>query len=145
MEVADLENIDIQKILPHKYPFLLVDRILEIEEGKRAKGIKNVTINEPFFQGHFPGQPIMPGVLIVEAMAQVGAVCILTMEEYKGKLAVFTGIEKMKFRKQVVPGDTLVMEAELISIRHGMGKAKVSAKVDDKIAAIGEIMFAIIK
>ena len=140
-----MENIDIQKILPHRYPFLLVDRILEIEEGKRAKGIKNVTINEPFFQGHFPGQPIMPGVLIVEAMAQVGAVSILTMEEYKGKLAVFTGIEKMKFRKQVVPGDTLVMEAELISIRHGMGKAKVSAKVDDKIAAIGEIMFALIK
>jgi 3-hydroxyacyl-[acyl-carrier-protein] dehydratase len=145
MEVANLENIDIQKILPHRYPFLLVDRILEIEEGKRAKGIKNVTINEPFFQGHFPGQPIMPGVLIVEAMAQVGAVSILTMEEYKGKLAVFTGIEKMKFRKQVVPGDTLVIEAELISIRHGMGKAKVSAKVDDKIAAIGEVMFALIK
>ena len=140
-----MENIDIQKILPHRYPFLLVDRILEIEEGKRAKGIKNVTINEPFFQGHFPGQPIMPGVLIVEAMAQVGAVSILTMEEYKGKLAVFTGIEKMKFRKQVVPGDTLVMEAELISIRHGMGKAKVCAKVDDKIAAVGEIMFAILK
>jgi 3-hydroxyacyl-[acyl-carrier-protein] dehydratase len=140
-----MENIDIQKILPHRYPFLLVDRILEIEEGKKAIGLKNVTINEPFFQGHFPGQPIMPGVLIVEAMAQVGAVAILSMEEHKGKIAVFTGIEKMKFRKQVVPGDTLMIESELIAIKHGMGKARVSAKVDGKIAAAGEIMFAILK
>lgn len=140
-----MENIDIQKILPHRYPFLLVDRIIEIEEGKRAVGIKNVTINEPFFQGHFPENPIMPGVMIVEAMAQVGAVAILSMEEYKGKLAVFTGIEKMKFRKQVVPGDTLIMESELIAIKHGIGKAKVSAKVEGKIAAAGELMFAIIK
>jgi 3-hydroxyacyl-[acyl-carrier-protein] dehydratase len=139
-----MENIDIQKILPHKYPFLLVDRILELEDGKRAKGLKNVTINEPFFEGHFPGYPIMPGVLIVEAMAQVGAVSILSMEEYKGKLVVFAGIDKMKFKKQVIPGDTLIMEAELIGIRHGIGKAKVSAKVDDKIAAIGELMFAIV-
>ena len=140
-----MENIDIQKILPHRYPFLLVDRIIEIEEGKRAVGIKNVTINELFFQGHFPGNPIMPGVLIVEAMAQVGAVAILSMEEHKGKLAVFTGIEKMKFRKQVIPGDTLIMESELIVIKHGIGKAKVSAKVDGKIAAAGELSFAIIK
>jgi 3-hydroxyacyl-[acyl-carrier-protein] dehydratase len=139
-----MENIDIQKILPHKYPFLLVDRIIELENGKRAKGLKNVTINEPFFEGHFPGYPIMPGVLIVEAMAQVGAVSILSMEEYKGKLVVFAGIDKMKFKKQVIPGDTLIMEAELIAIRHGIGKAKVSAKVDDKIAAIGELMFAIV-
>jgi 3-hydroxyacyl-[acyl-carrier-protein] dehydratase len=140
-----MENIDIQKILPHRYPFLLVDRIVELEEGKRAKGIKNVTVNEPFFQGHFPGNPIMPGVLIVEAMAQVGAVSILSMEEYKGKLAVFTGIEKMRFKKQVVPGDTLVIESELIAIKMGIGKAQVSAKVGDKIAAQGEIMFAILK
>lgn len=140
-----MENIDIQKILPHKYPFLLVDRILELENGKRALGLKNVTINEPFFQGHFPGYPIMPGVLIVEAMAQVGAVAILSMDEYKGKIAVFAGIDKMKFKKQVVPGDTLIMEAELIGIRHGIGKAKVKATVDDKIAAIGELMFAVVK
>lgn len=139
-----MENIDIQNILPHRYPFLLVDRITEIEEGKRAVGIKNVTINEPFFQGHFPGNPIMPGVLIVEAMAQVGAVAILSMEEYKGKLAVFTGIDKLRFRKQVVPGDTLVMEAELVAIKRGIGKAKVSAKVGDKIAAEGELMFAVV-
>ncbi|WP_207669276.1 3-hydroxyacyl-ACP dehydratase FabZ [Fonticella tunisiensis] len=140
-----MENIDIQNILPHRYPFLLVDRITEIEEGKRAVGIKNVTINEPFFQGHFPGNPIMPGVLIVEAMAQVGAVAILSMEEYKGKLAVFTGIDKLRFRKQVVPGDTLIMEAELVAIKRGIGKAKVSARVGDKIAAEGELMFAVVK
>jgi 3-hydroxyacyl-[acyl-carrier-protein] dehydratase len=139
-----MENLDIQKILPHRYPFLLVDRILEVEEGKRAIGIKNVTINEPFFQGHFPGNPIMPGVLIVEAMAQVGAVSLLTMDEYKDKLAVFTGIDKMRIRRQVVPGDTLYIEAELLAIKHGIGKAKVSAKVDNKIAASGEIMFAMV-
>jgi 3-hydroxyacyl-[acyl-carrier-protein] dehydratase len=140
-----MENIDIQKILPHRYPFLLVDRIIDIEVGKKAVGLKNVTINEPFFQGHFPNCPIMPGVLILEAMAQVGAVAILSMEEYKGKIALFAGIEKMKFRKQVVPGDTLIMEAELIGIKHGIGRAKVTAKVGDKIAAAGEMIFAIAK
>lgn len=140
-----MQNIDIQKILPHRYPFLLVDRIVEIEEGKKAVGIKNVTINEPFFQGHFPNNPIMPGVLIVEAMAQVGAVAILSLEEYKGRLAVFTGIERMKFRKQVIPGDTLTLEAELTALKMGIGKAKVCARVNDKIAAEGELMFAILK
>lgn len=140
-----MNNIDIQKVLPHRYPFLLVDKILQIETGKKAVGLKNVTVNEPFFQGHFPGTPIMPGVLIVEAMAQVGGIAILSMEEYKGKLAVLTGIEKMKFRKQVVPGDTLIMEAELIAFKMGIGKAKVSARVEGKIAAEGEMMFAIIK
>jgi 3-hydroxyacyl-[acyl-carrier-protein] dehydratase len=140
-----MNNIEVQNVLPHRYPFLLVDKILEIEIGKKAVGVKNVTINEPFFQGHFPGNPIMPGVLIVEAMAQVGGIAILSMEEYKGKLAVFTGIERMKFRKQVVPGDTLIMEAELIAFKMGIGKAKVCAKVEGKIAAQGEIMFAIVK
>jgi 3-hydroxyacyl-[acyl-carrier-protein] dehydratase len=140
-----MNNIEIQNILPHRYPFLLVDKIVEVETGKRAVGLKNVTINEPFFQGHFPGNPIMPGVLIVEAMAQVGAVAILSMEEYKGKIAVFAGIEKMKFRKQVVPGDTLIMEAELLGIKMGIGRAKVSAKVEGKTAAEGEVMFAIVK
>lgn len=139
-----MENVDIQKILPHRYPFLLVDRILEVEEGKKAVGIKNVTINEPFFQGHFPGRPIMPGVLILEALAQVGAVALLTMDEYKDKLAVFTGIDKVRIRKQVIPGDTLLLEAELLSIRHGLGKASVCAKVDGKVAASGEIMFSMV-
>ncbi len=109
-----LTNVDIQKIIPHRYPFLLVDKIIEIEGGKKAVGIKNVTINEPFFQGHFPGNPIMPGVLIVEAMAQVGAVAVLSLEENKGKLAVFAGIDNARFKKQVKPGDTLRMEVELI-------------------------------
>ena len=140
-----LNNIEIQKILPHRYPFLLVDKIIEMEEGKRAVGIKNVTVNEPFFQGHFPGNPIMPGVLIVESLAQVGAVMLLSMPENKGKLGVFTGISSMKFRRQVVPGDTLVLEAELIMYRHGMGKANVKATVDGQIAASGEISFAVIE
>lgn len=139
-----LDAKEIQNIIPHRYPFLLVDKIIEIEEGKRAVGIKNVTINEPFFQGHFPGNPIMPGVLIVEAMAQVGAVAILSMEEYKGKLAVFTGIDKVRFKKQVVPGDTLRMEVEMIAMKRGIGKANASAYVGDQLAVSGELMFAII-
>ena len=140
-----MNNIDIQKILPHRYPFLLVDKITDMEEGKWIKGIKNVTVNEPFFQGHFPGNPIMPGVLICEALAQVGAVLLLGMEENKGKLGVFTGINNFKFRKQVVPGDTLGLTAELVTYRHGMGKANVEATVDGKTAAKGEISFAVIE
>lgn len=140
-----LENKDIQKIIPHRYPFLLVDRLIEIEEGKRALGIKNVTANEPFFQGHFPGNPIMPGVLMVEALAQVGAVCILSQEEYKGKLAVFAGVDKLRFKKQVTPGDQLRMEVELISMKKGIGKAKAVATVEEQIAVKGEIMFAIVE
>lgn len=140
-----MTNIDIQKILPHRYPFLLVDKITDMEEGKWITGIKNVTVNEPFFQGHFPGNPIMPGVLICEALAQVGAVLLLGMEENKGKLGVFTGINNFKFRKQVVPGDTLELKAELVTYRHGMGKANVEATVDGKTAAKGEISFAVIE
>lgn len=139
-----LNNIDIQKILPHRYPFLLVDKILELDEGKSIKGIKNVTINEPFFQGHFPGNPIMPGVLICEALAQVGAVMLLSLPENKGKLGVFTGINTFKFRRQVVPGDTLKLSAELLTYRHGMGKANVKATVEGQVAAMGEISFAVI-
>lgn len=139
-----MNNIEIQKILPHRYPFLLVDKITEMEEGKRAVGIKNVTVNEPFFQGHFPGNPIMPGVLIVESLAQVGAAMLLSLPENKGKLGVFTGINSMKFRRQVVPGDTLTLEAELVTYRHGMGKANVKATVEGQIAAAGEISFAVI-
>lgn len=140
-----LTNIEIQRILPHRYPFLLVDKIVEMEEGKSIKGIKNVTVNEPFFQGHFPGNPIMPGVLICEALAQVGAVLLLSMDENRGKLGVFTGINNFKFRKQVVPGDTLELCAEMVTYRHGMGKANVEAKVDGKTAAKGEISFAIVE
>lgn len=140
-----MTNIDIQKILPHRYPFLLIDKITEMEEGKSITGIKNVTINEPFFQGHFPGNPIMPGVLITEALAQTGAVLLLSMPENKGKLGVFTGINNFKFRRQVVPGDTLTLSAELLMYRHGMGKANVKATVDGEVAAMGEISFAVIE
>jgi 3-hydroxyacyl-[acyl-carrier-protein] dehydratase len=139
-----LSNREIQKILPHRYPILLVDKVIEMEEGKRAVGIKNVTANEPFFQGHFPGNPIMPGVLITESLAQLGAVLLLSMPENKGKLGVFTGINNFKFRRQVVPGDTLTLEAELISYRHSMGKANVKATVEGDVAAMGEISFAVI-
>ena len=133
-----------ESVLPHRYPFLLIDKIEELEEGKRIKGIKNVTINEPFFQGHFPGNPIMPGVLICEALAQAGAVMLLSMPENKGKLGVFTGINNFKFRRQVVPGDTLELNAELTMYRHGMGKANVKATVGGQVAAMGEISFAVI-
>ncbi|PAB58277.1 3-hydroxyacyl-ACP dehydratase FabZ [Anaeromicrobium sediminis] len=139
-----LNNIEIQKIIPHRYPFLLVDKITEMEVGKRAVGIKNVTINEPFFQGHFPGNPIMPGVLIVEALAQVGAVSVLSMEENKGKLAMFTGIEGAKFRRQVVPGDTLRLEVEMVSMRRGMGKGEAVAYVGDEVACKATIKFAVV-
>jgi len=139
-----LTTTDIQKIIPHRYPFLLIDRIIEVEPGKSAVGIKNVTVNEPFFQGHFPGQPIMPGVLIVEALAQTACVAGFLLEENKGKLGVFTGIESMKFRRQVVPGDVLKLEVEFLAFKMGMGKVKVRASVDGKMAAEGEIRFAMI-
>lgn len=139
-----LSNIEIQNIIPHRYPFLLIDKVEEVEPGKRAVAIKNVSINEPFFQGHFPGNPIMPGVLIVEALAQTACVAGLLLEENKGKLGVFTGIESMKFRRQVVPGDVLRLEAEFLVFKMGMGKAKVTATVDGQIAAQGEIKFAMI-
>ncbi|HOJ12660.1 MAG TPA: 3-hydroxyacyl-ACP dehydratase FabZ [Clostridiales bacterium] len=139
-----LSNIEVQKIIPHRYPFLLVDKVLEIEPGKRAVAIKNVTINEPFFQGHFPGYPIMPGVLIVEALAQTAGIAAASLEENKGRLGVFTGIDSMKFRKQVVPGDVLRLEAEILVLKMGMAKVKVSATVDGQTAAEGEIKFAMI-
>lgn len=139
-----LDIKQIQEIIPHRYPFLLVDKITEIEFGKKAVGIKNVTVNEPFFQGHFPGNPIMPGVLIVEAMAQVGAVSILGMEANKGKLAVFAGIDGLRFKRQVFPGDTLRMEVEMLAFKRGIGKAKAQAFVGEELAVSGELMFAIV-
>ncbi|OPL09120.1 MAG: 3-hydroxyacyl-[acyl-carrier-protein] dehydratase FabZ [delta proteobacterium ML8_F1] len=139
-----LDAVEIQKIIPHRYPFLLVDRIIEMEVGKKAVGIKNVTINEPFFQGHFPGNPIMPGVLMVEALAQVGAVSLLSMDEYRGKLAVFAGIENLRFKRQVIPGDTLKLEVTIESIRRHIGKGKALATVEGETAVRGEIIFAIV-
>lgn len=142
-----LSNLEIRKIIPHRYPFLLVDKIIELEPGKSAVGIKNVTANEPFFQGHFPDFPIMPGVLIVEALAQTAG--IAANAEAAGadgsgeaKLGVLASIDEMKFKKQVAPGDTLRMEAEILSSKMGVVKARVKATVDDKVAAEGEIRFA---
>ena len=139
-----LSNIDIQNIIPHRYPFLLVDKIIEIEPGKKAVGIKNVTANESFFQGHFPGNPIMPGVLIVEALAQTAGIAVAVQEDNKGKLGLFAGIESMKFKRQVVPGDTLKLEAEIIIMKMGVAKAKVKATVDGQTAAEGEIKIALV-
>jgi 3-hydroxyacyl-[acyl-carrier-protein] dehydratase len=138
-----LTNVDIQGLIPHRYPFLLVDRILELTPGVKAVGIKNVTANEPFFQGHFPGNPIMPGVLIVEALAQVAGVAGLSLPENKGKLGLFAGIDSFRFKRQVVPGDTLLLEAEFLVLRMGIGKVKVCAKVDGGTVAEGEIRVAI--
>lgn len=139
-----LTSSEIQDIIPHRYPFLLVDKILEVDPGKRVVGIKNVTINEQFFQGHFPGKPIMPGVLIVEALAQAACIPFLMLDENKNKMGLFTGIESMKFRRQVIPGDTLRLEAEMVVFRRGMGKVKVCATVAGEIAAEGEIKFAVV-
>lgn len=138
-------NIDqVREIIPHRFPFLLVDKIEEVEYGKSATGIKNVTANEPFFQGHFPDYPVMPGVLIVEALAQVGAVAMLGLEEYEGKIALFAGINKVRFRRQVRPGDQLRLEVEIGRIRRGVGMGTGKASVDGDIAAEGELMFALV-
>ena len=139
--MLDIEKI--KAIIPHRYPFLLVDRVIEIEEGKRAVGIKNVSANEPFFQGHFPQYAVMPGVLIVEALAQVGAVALLKMVENKGRLAFFAGIDKCRFRRQVRPGDQLRLEVEIIRYRGKIGKGKGIATVDGEVACETEIMFAL--
>jgi 3-hydroxyacyl-[acyl-carrier-protein] dehydratase len=139
-----LESADIQRIVPHRYPVLLVDRVLELELGQRIVAIKNVSGNEPFFQGHFPGNPIMPGVLIVEALAQTGVVLMLSDEANKGKLPLFAGIDKLKFRRQVLPGDTLRLELNVTSQRGRVGKGHARATVDDQVAAEGDLTFVMV-
>lgn len=138
-----LDTNQIKALIPHRYPFLLVDRVTELNPGKSAKGYKNVSCNEEFFNGHFPEKPIMPGVLIVEALAQLGCISILALEANKGALGLFTGIESCKFRQMVVPGDKLEMEVEMLKMRGPLGKAKGVAMVDGKIACEAEISFAI--
>jgi len=131
----------VQRILPHRYPFLMVDRIVEIEGTQRAVGIKNVTINEEFFQGHYPGQPIMPGVLILEAMAQLGGILLSQHLEHTGKVAVLLSLDKVKFRRSVTPGDQLILEAETLRARANLGHVRTSARVGTEMAAQAEIKF----
>lgn len=140
----ELTNRQIQEILPHRYPFLLVDKILDFEPGKWAEGIKCVSANEMQFLGHFPGNPVMPGVLIIEALAQVGAVCTLTVAENRGKLALFGGIKEARFRQQVVPGDVLEMRCEIIRQKGPVGIGKAVATVGGKVAASGELTFMLV-
>lgn len=138
--------LDIQQIketIPHRYPFLLIDEVIELEEGKRVVAKKNVTINEPFFQGHFPDYPVMPGVLIVEALAQAGAVAMLKKEGNEGKIGFLAGIDKCRFKRQVKPGDQLRLEVEITRLKGPIGKGKAIATVDGELACEAEIMFAI--
>ena len=141
--MTELDIKEIAKIIPHRYPFLLIDRIVELEEGKRAVAIKNVTMNEPHFQGHFPDHPIMPGVLIIEALAQVGVVMALRMPASEGKLVYFAGIDGVRFRRPVVPGDQLRLEVETVWVRGALGKMKGKATVNGEVAAEGEFMFSL--
>ena len=134
---------EIMEILPHRAPFLLIDTVEGLEPGKRVVAKKCVTFNEPFFQGHFPGNPVMPGVLICEALAQAGAVAILGLDENKGKTAYFASMDKVKFKKKVLPGDVLMLEVELVKIKGPFGIAKAKATVDSKVAVSGEFTFAL--
>lgn len=137
-----LDIQQIQEVIRHRYPFLLVDRVLELEEGKRAVAIKNVTINEEFFNGHFPNYPVMPGVLIVEALAQVSAIIMLTKEGNQGRLGLLAGIDNCRFKKQVKPGDQLRLEVEITRLKGAVGKGRGIATVDGEIACETELIFA---
>lgn len=139
----ELDVNEIMNVLPHRYPFLLVDRILALEEGRRAIGIKNVTINDNFFTGHFPNRPVMPGVLIIEAMAQVGGVLMLSQAKNFGKIAYFIAADNIKFRKPVVPGDQLILEVEVLKVRSKTGQVHTQAKVDDRLVAEADLMFSL--
>ena len=141
--MSEMTKKDIENIIPHRDPFLLIDEILEIEPGKRIKGVKHVSEEEYYFKGHFPGNPIMPGVLQVETIAQAGAVAVLILPENKGKLVLFAGIDKARFKRMVKPGDDLIIEVEIESFRRNIGKGKGRATVDGKLACAADIMFAL--
>ncbi len=142
-EKKSMDIKEIMNTIPHRQPFLLIDRVEEIVEGESVTAIKNVSYNEPFFAGHFPGEPVMPGVLIVEAMAQAGAVAILSMDEFKGKIAYFGGIKNAKFKQKVVPGDVLRLEVKIEKLKRNAGIGQGIAYVGDKVAAQAEIIFMI--
>lgn len=139
----ELNSNQIQEILPHRYPFQLVDRITDFEPGKWAKGVKCVSVNEMQFLGHFPTQHVMPGVLVIEALAQVGAIAILSEEEHKGKTAFFGGIKNARFKKQITPGDVIEMECEITGQKGPIGSGKAVAKVDGKVAVTAELTFVV--
>src|SRR6266571_1171321 len=147
MDVADLplpwEAAEIMQIIPHRYPFLLIDRVIELEKGKRVVAIKSVTANEPQFTGHFPGRPIMPGVLMVEALAQAGAVAVLSLAENRGKLALFAAIDECRFKRTVLPGDTLRIEVTVEKLSRLFGKARTVASVDGEVAVEAMLSFII--
>lgn len=138
-----LTTKDILEIIPHRNPFLLVDKVVELVPAQRAVGIKNITASEPWFQGHFPDRPIMPGVLMIEALAQLGAICILSDPTYQGKLALFAGLDKVRFKRIVTPGDTLTMEIEILRAKGTIGKGAGKITVAGEIAVTGELMFAL--
>ena len=138
-----MNTVEIMEVLPHRQPFLLIDTVEELEPGVRAVAKKNVTFNEPFFAGHFPGNPVMPGVLIIEALAQTGAVAILSQPEWKGKTAYFAGINSAKFKQKVLPGDTLTLETKIIKVKGPIGVGETIAYVDGKVACKAELTFAI--
>lgn len=141
--MSGFNKAQIKKIIPHREPFLLVDEVIEIKPGKKIKAIKEVKEQEYYFEGHFPSNPIMPGVLIVESMAQAGAISLLVLPEHKGKIALFAGIDRVRFKKLVKPGDRLELEVECLQFRRGVGKARATAKVDGQLACSAEIMFAL--
>ena len=139
----ELDIKQIMDIIPHRQPFLLIDRVTEMVPGQSIKGYKNLTYNEPFFAGHFPNEPVMPGVLQIEALAQLGAVCVLSLPENKGKIAYFAGIKEAKFKQKVIPGDRLELECEIIKTKGPVGVGSAVAKVDGKIACKAEISFMV--
>jgi len=145
VEEKEFDFKKILSVLPHRYPFLLVDRLTELVPGEKASGIKNVTINEPFFQGHFPGEPVMPGVLIIESLAQVGAVAVLSMAENENKLAMFAKVNNFRFRQLVKPGDQLELSITITGMRRNIGKGEGEARVKGEIVASGEIWFALME